>query len=105
MCAYVEFTVDKSPSTRSFDPSVTSDGLQSNYDTVSFTPEETRKVFGMKMYWYQHNEIEQKIIDTSTNLDSQTKKFRLALAPEQKMKIESFPKLNSGIKKYDTELQ
>ena len=88
-----------------FDPSVTSDGLQSNYDTVSFTPEETRKVFGMKMYWYQHNEIEQKIIDTSTNLDSQTKKFRLALAPEQKMKIESFPKLNSGIKKYDTELQ
>ena len=105
VCANVEYTVDKSPSTRSFVSSVTSEGLESNYDAASFTPEETRKVFVMKSFCHQHNEIEQKIIDKSTNLDSQTKKLRLALAPEQSMKIESSSKLNSDIKKYDTEFQ
>ena len=40
-------------------------------------------------FCHQHNDIKQKIIDKSTNLDSQTKKLRLALAPEQNIKIES----------------
>ena len=67
---------------------MTSKALQSNYETASFAPEGTRKVFGIKIC-HQHNDIKQKIIDKSTNLDSQTKKLRLALAPEQNMKIES----------------
>ena len=73
---------------------MTSEGLQSNYDGSSFTPVETRKVFGMQFFCHQHNEIEQRIIDKSTNLDYQTKKLRLPLALEQNMKTESLPKLN-----------
>ena len=68
---------------------MTSEALQSNYEAASFAPEGTRKVFGMKIVCHQHNDIKQKIIDKSTNLDSQTKKLRLALAPEQNIKIES----------------
>ena len=50
VCADVEYTVNKSPSTRSFVSVVTSEALQSNYDASSFTPEETRKVFGMHFF-------------------------------------------------------
>ena len=94
VCVDVEYTVDKSHSTRSFVSSVTSEGLQSNYDGSSFTPVETRKVFGMTFFCHRHNEIEQRIIDKSTNLDYQTKKLRLPLAPEINIKVESLPKLN-----------
>ena len=59
----------------------------------------------MKTFCHRHNEIEHKIIDKSTNLNSQTKKLRLPLAPEHNIKIELLPKWNSDIKKYDIELQ
>ena len=47
VCADIEYSVNKSSSTRSSVSSVTSEGLQSNYDASSSTPEETRNVFGM----------------------------------------------------------
>ena len=105
VCVDVEYTVDKCPTTRSFVSFVTSEGLQSNYDASSSTPKVTRKVFSMQFFCHRHNEIEHKIIDKSTNLNSQTKKLRLPLAPEQNMKFELLPKWNSDINKYDTELQ
>ena len=56
--------------------------LQKDYNQITTHQVLLLKKPGMYSAWFfchQHNQIEQKVIDNSTNLDSQTKKLKLPL--------------------------